>query len=121
MNGADDVDRRRGLRAGAEHDGRSRVYGRRINVGMRFEGVLQVANVVDHVLDHLELGEATIFRHERYQLLQLGQVRLDLLVLDVAFMFADFGGRVVDARIRGRAVAGDGLHVGNKNDFLLEN
>lgn len=110
VNRADNLDRRRGLRAGAEHDGSSRVHGGRIDIRMGFEGMLQVANVVDHVLDHLELGETTIFRHKRYQLLQLGQVRLDLLVLDVAFMFRYFGGRVVDARIRRGAVTGDGLH-----------
>lgn len=119
VNGAHNLDGGRGLRAGAEHDGRSRVYGRRIYVRMRFEGVLQVANVVDHVLDHLELGETTIFRHKRHQLFQLRQVGLDFFVLDVALVFADFGWGVVDARIRGRTVTGDGLHVEYRAyDFL---
>lgn len=42
---------------------------------------LQVANVVDDVMDHLELGQLPVARHVRHQLLQLAEVHVDLLVL----------------------------------------
>ncbi len=42
------------------------------------QGALEVANVVDDALDHLELGALAVLGHERHEVLQLGQVGLDL-------------------------------------------
>lgn len=51
---------------------------------MSVQGVLQLTDVVDHVLDHLQLGQLPVLGHEGHQVLEFRQVHLDLLVLDVS-------------------------------------
>ena len=71
-------------RRSAGHQRRhGRGAGRRCHLvaGSALQRHLQVADVVDDVLDHLQLGHFAVARHVRNQLLQLGQVQLDLHVL----------------------------------------
>lgn len=45
------------------------------------QGRLQVANVVDDVLDHFQLGDFAVLGHVRHQFFQFRQVHLDLHLL----------------------------------------
>lgn len=81
---------------------------------------LQVANVVDDMLDDLELGQLSVLRHERHQVLQLGQVHLNLDILTVGSPVAGSG--VADTAIddcwghggsTGRAKGTQGFHFVN--------
>ena len=66
--------------------------------GVVLQRRLQVADVVDDVLDHLQLGDLPVLGHEGHQVLQLGQIHLYLGVLAVAVPL--------------HAAAGDGGHGG---------
>lgn len=70
--------------------------------GMRLQLALQVANVVDDMLDDLELGQLAVLGHERHQVLELGQIH---------FHFGIFALRVRVPR-DGASVRVDGGHRG---------
>lgn len=48
-----------------------------------FQSLLEIADVVYDVLDDLQFAEFAVFGHERDQILQSGQVDLELLFFDV--------------------------------------
>lgn len=49
-----------------------------VALGLALQGPLQVANVVDDVLDHFQFGDFALLGHVRDELLQFRQVQLDL-------------------------------------------
>ena len=55
--------------------------GRLLPLLLLFKGRLQVANVVDDVLDHFEFTHFTMARHVRYQFFQFAQVHLNFHLL----------------------------------------
>ena len=83
--------------------GRQGRWNEGLGLRMWFQGVLEVADVVNHMLDHFQLGEPLVLGHEGHELLQLGQVHLDLLVLDVAPLLVD--------TTRGHTVEGRRTHI----------
>lgn len=105
-----------------------RQSGSRIEVahlGVRLQLGLQVADVVDDVLDDLQLGELPVLGHERNEVLQFGQIHLHLGILPVAAV----RGMALDAPagIQGRHSGGtcladgrQGLHSGDDCFTLLE-
>lgn len=54
------------------------------------EGRLEVANVVDDVVDDFHLGDFAILGHVGHQLAQFAQVHLDLHLLVIGRMLANF-------------------------------
>lgn len=50
---------------------------------MWLQSTLQITNVIDDVLNDLQLRQLAVLRHERYQILQLRQVHLDLGVFTI--------------------------------------
>lgn len=70
--------RRRASRAGQRTFGVKLLHG-----GVVLQRRLEITDVVDHVLDHFQLGDLSVFGHEGHQVLQFGQVHLDLGVLAV--------------------------------------
>lgn len=87
---------------------------RRLRVLMRgvrlLESGLQIANVLDHPLDHLKLGKFSLARHIRHEGAQLRQVSGYLLGLEVAPGAADSQTVVQDAAMIGRHSATHGAH-----------
>jgi len=70
---------------GRKHDSRGgRVHGVRVHRPVVLEHILQVTYVIDHVMDHLKPGYPLVLGYERYQILELRQILLDLLVFQVA-------------------------------------
>jgi len=69
---------------GRKHDSRGgRVDGVRVHRPVVLQHVLQVTNVIDHVMDHLQPGYPLVLGYERHQILELRQILLDLLVFQV--------------------------------------
>jgi len=105
-----------------------RESGRRIEVahlGVRLQLRLQVAYVVDDVLDDLQLGQLPVLGHEGHEVLQLGQIHLHLGVLAVAAVRGV--ARDAPAGIQGRHSGGtclangrQGLHSRDDRFTLLE-
>ncbi|KYN13787.1 hypothetical protein ALC57_13860 [Trachymyrmex cornetzi] len=85
------------------------------------ESGLQVADVLDHPLDHLELRQLPLARHVRHEGAQLGEVSGDLLGLEVASGAADPQAVVQHAAMVGRHSAAHRanhhrLHAGSGGD-----
>ena len=51
--------------------------------GLRLQRRLELTDVVDDVLDHLQFGDFAILGHVRHQFLEFGQVHLDLHLIAV--------------------------------------
>jgi len=51
--------------------------------GLRLQRRLELTDVVDDVLDHLQFGDFAILGHVRHQFLEFGQVHLDLHLVAV--------------------------------------
>lgn len=102
---------RRGGRRGGVQQGLSRRLRRRcrrcrrcvLMRGIRlFQGGLQVTDVLDHPLDHLELRQLPFARHVWYEGAQLRQVSGHLLGLEIAPGAADSQAVVQDTVMIGR-------------------
>lgn len=98
---------------------RSTEYGARIKGGRHggtvagaggFERGLEVADVIDDVLDDLELGQLLVLGHVWHEILEFGQVHLDFGVLAVAMARNASGGNVGRHGGTGGANSCDGLH-----------
>lgn len=54
------------------------------------QGRLEVADVVDHIVDDFHLGDFAILRHVGHQFSQFAQIHLDLHLFVIRLLFADF-------------------------------
>lgn len=82
------------------------MYGVCVHRPVILQHVLQVANVIDHVMDHLQPGYPLILGDQRHQILELGQVLLDLFVFQVtALAVHPAAGHCVSGRISVAVIA----------------
>ena len=83
-NGGEQTERLSAAAAGSQDGGGGIGEAPATPIGRRvvlFEGRLQVANVVDDVLDHFQFGDFPVLGHVRHKFLQFRQVHLDLHLL----------------------------------------
>jgi len=96
-----------GGHGGRQHDGSGGgVHGVCVHRPMILQHVFQVANIIDHVMDHLQPGYPLVLGDQRHQVLELGQVLLDLFVFQVTTLTVHpAAGHCVSGRISVAVIA----------------